>query len=295
MANCLICGGGDVKTIKTKVSGFLTERMFSGVEKKTDLIHCKTCGFAYYSLRPAAAELANFYKGYRDSFYQKQRQKHDIWYTAEMNAAIGKTPVEIQNRRVNLERIIKRHLRAREIKTVLDYGGDKGQHIPDIFAAAQKFVYDLSGVAPVKGVKSLSAAELEHKKFDFVMCSHMLEHAPDPKREISSVIKHLAPDAALYVELPFDSPFSPCRWTDRVRFVIKNPAQGLHFAWRRFLNIKKESGAFCPMHEHINYFTPASAAKLLQEQGLAIIYKDSSNIDFGWIKSKVISVIARVK
>jgi SAM-dependent methyltransferase len=268
--------------------------MFRGVEKKTDLIYCKTCGFAYYSLRPTAAESANFYKGYRDDYYQKQRQKHDVWYTAAMNTSIGKAAVEIENRRLNLERIIKRHLRAREIKIVLDYGGDKGQHIPDIFSSAQKYVYDLSGVEPVKGVKSLSAAELENKKFDFIICSHVLEHAADPREEISSVIKHLAPGAFLYMELPFDSPFTLRRYTGRLCFAIKNPALALQFAWRRLFNIKKDGAAFCPMHEHINFFTPASAAALLQDCGLAILYKDSIDIDFGWIKPRVISVLAKL-
>lgn len=42
-----------------------------------------------------------------------------------------------------------------QIKNVLDYGGDKGQYIPDQLSDANKYVYDISGNQTIPNVMLL--------------------------------------------------------------------------------------------------------------------------------------------
>ena len=224
-------------------------------------------------------ECKKLYANYRDEAYQKQRQKYECWYTKEINELIGKDHIEIKNRNENLTRILKRNITG-EIKSVLDFGGDKGQFIPEILKSAEKFVYEISGVTPVDGIKSLTTIKgCKKQNYDLILCSHVLEHAAKPEETIKEIKSLLQKGQYLYVELPFDSPF------------FKKPFSNLHFLFNKhfkfsnlikhFIYLKKTPNTHI-MNEHINFFTPKSINKLLEKEGFKILSSTNKTLNLGW-------------
>lgn len=72
-----------------------------------------------------------------------------------------------------------------DAKLLLDYGGDCGQFIPKFLSLSEKFVFDLSDSKAVDGVTKLNS--IEGRKFDFIMCCHVLEHTNQPFEELSGL------------------------------------------------------------------------------------------------------------
>lgn len=288
---CLICESNETSVINTRISDFLVERVFEGQNKSINLIHCKKCGFAYYDFRPDESQMNKFYSGYRNEEYQKQRQKYDCWYTKEINAAMGQDKKELENRNRNATRIFTKNIDVKKIKTILDFGGDKGQYIPEIFTDAEKFVYEISGVKPVEDVTSISDInDLNTRKFDLIMCNHVLEHVADPNQTILNLKEISEKDSYLYLELPFDSPF------------YKNPLSNLAFLFNKYYSWKVifkyfitllKRGVFAPMTEHISFFTPESVAIFLEKNGYKVIQSEIVNVDCGWNKARFICVLAK--
>ena len=131
--NCLICNSSNIKKYESRTGDFLSSRIFEN-KKSIDinLIHCLDCGFSFYDYRLSDEEIALLYKGYRNSDYQKQRQQYDCWYTKEINDMIGKIYKEIECKKKTLLKILNKYVNLNYIKTILDYGGDKGQNIPNV-------------------------------------------------------------------------------------------------------------------------------------------------------------------
>lgn len=291
MPSCLICGSENTSSLKTKISGFMAERALDGHNRSIELIHCKSCGFAYYDLRLNLEQMNKFYSGYRNDEYQKQRQKHDCWYTKEINDAMCRNDCELINRNANSTRIFTKNLDIKKIKSVLDFGGDKGQYIPEIFNNAEKFVYEISGVKTVDRVTLINNTEdLKTKSFDLIMCNHVIEHVSDPHQTLKELKRISHKGSYLYFELPFDSPF------------FKNPLSNLSFLFNRYFTWKVifkyfisllKRGVFYPMTEHISFFTPKSAVILLEQNGYEILSNEVVKIDVDWNKPKFICILAR--
>lgn len=76
------------------------------------------------------------------------------------------------------------------------------------------------------------------ERFNWITCSHMLEHVADPLQIVQTLSCHLAEDSVLYIEVPME-------------------------IWGR-----------APLQEepvtHVNFFTPASLRHLQQRAGLAV-------------------------
>ena len=291
MEECLICKSKNTKVYKTQVSEFIVERMLAGEDKTTNLIHCLDCGFAYYSYRPNDYEMKKLYKNYRDEEYQKLRQKYEQWYTPEINNLIGDSRIAHKNREKNLTSILKKYVDIASIKEVLDYAGDKGQHIPTVFSSANKYVYDISGIEVIEGVQRLTTVNTT-SRFDFIMCCHLLEHVSSPQQIIETLRKLLEERGYLYIELPFDSPFYSNKFNN-LQFLF-NKYFKISTLIKTFLKQKKQK-LMKPMHEHINFYTNSSIERLLADNNFEILYSSKCQFDSEWCNSKVISVLARKK
>lgn len=290
---CLICNSSNVKSFEALTSGFITERMYSGAEQQTKLFHCLDCGFAYYELRPAKTDMDKLYKGYRNSDYQKQRQKYDCWYNEKINFAIGNNPVEVKTRKSNLSDILEKNIEINSIKTILDFGGDKGQYIPDLSRNIQKFVYDISGARTLENIEKISDFDLlKNYSFDLIMCNHVLEHLSEPEKTIEDLKVLLNPTGYIYLELPFDSPFYKKKFSN-LKFLFNK-----YFKWsdifKHYLNMRKGAKYF-HMQEHINFFTQESIEIMLKFLGFNVISNEIRNIDCGWQKADFICVLAKIK
>ncbi len=146
-------------------------------------------------------EIARLYAGYRGDEYYKARHACEPWYTRAANDGIGGDPHEIASRKQNLTAVLGDH--AKSITTVLDYGGDRGQMIPDTLGR-ERFVYEISDAPAVDGVQRIT--QLDGRKFDFVMLAHVLEHCSQPKDMLNTLKPLLHERSLLYLEVPFERP-----------------------------------------------------------------------------------------
>lgn len=241
---CIICGSNDLKKYRTKISPFLIERMFENKKNKTELLLCKNCHFNFFSLRPNDEEMQKLYKDYRGEEYQKQRQKFEDAYTKELNSHLGHDHEELSERKKYTTDIFKNSLDVASIKTVLDFGGDEGQFIPEILKHAEKYVYEISGVTPIDGIKCIeNEEELKNYNWDLIMCCHVLEHVSYPMDILNKIINLMQSDSYLYLELPIDKiEASP------LKEFIRRP--------KRLIEVFSSGTRLVipEMHEHINFF-----------------------------------------
>jgi len=223
----------------------------------TNSIKCLDCDFVFSQVRFEEEEMARIYTGYRNDAYTSLRTIFEPGYT-ELNKRLGKDPLEIKNRALALSQFLNSEIHLDKVNSILDYGGDEGQHIPDYFSNANKYVYDVSGVDVVEGVTKIDAAH--QGTFDLVICSNVLEHLPYPVNALKDIEKWLHKDSLVFIDVP-----------NEIAHLGDHPTV---------------------FHEHINYFTEPSVTALLEKQGYKIEKIQTVYIDFGWIQAKQIFVLA---
>jgi hypothetical protein len=143
----------------------------------------------------------------------------------------------IEARKKGVNFLIEKNIDCTKIKTVLDYGGDTGVHIPEKFTDAKKYVYDISGVIPMEGILNFDP-EVDKGCVDFLMCCHVLEHKSDLDILIKELKKHIDTNSWLYIEVP---------------------------------NYKLPPPDKLVFHEHINFFNKISMTALLDRHGIEVI------------------------
>ncbi len=104
-----------------------------------------------------------------------------------------------------MEAFLRPHINSREINTVLDYGGDKGQFIPATFGK-ERFVFELSDAQPVEGVTRIaSEAELDGRRFDLTLLLGVLEHCSEPLSVLQKVqALTRGPNSHIVIGVPYE-------------------------------------------------------------------------------------------
>lgn len=196
---CPACESTDLARQAAVVAPFLVT--YAGARPDTtDLCECRGCGLAFYDRRLTADEASRLYAEYRGPAYQRARQRVEPLYTRGVNRGIGDDDATIALRREKVGALVARAAAS----SVLDYGGDAGQFIPDGFE--RRYVHEISDVDPIDGVERYAGQQV-----DLVMLAHVLEHVADPCAlllELSAV----AGARWLYVEVPLDRPATPPAW-----------------------------------------------------------------------------------
>jgi SAM-dependent methyltransferase len=225
----------------------------------TNSMRCETCDLVFSQIRFEGDEMEKIYKEYRKSTYAELRNIFEPGYF-KLNEDIGKSLTEIANRQMAMVDFLSSEIDVRAINSVLDHGGDAGQHIPYIFKNAEKFVYEVSGVEPVEDVKSVTDLK-DMQSVDLIMNCNVIEHIPYP-RNLVHEIKHLChKDTVLFIDVPSER--------------------------------KAEKDFPTYFHEHINYFNEKSIRTLLQCEGFQVSKVKTYSIDFGWCQAKSTYVIAK--
>ena len=293
VSSCPICASTKVYTYQAIVSGFLAERIWEKEPGDVQLCHCRVCGFTYFNPRLESDELKRLYNGYRDSEYQKMRQRYEPKYTEEFNAALGSDPQELRLRKDLLREYLKLEIKLDDIKSVLDYGGDRGQFIIDELSNAKRYVYEISGIPPEPGIESLlSIEECKKRRYDLIMCCHVLEHVPDPLGELSQIVDLADTETMIYIELPYDTPFKELRalMSRRLRLSdLMSFSPVLAVIITRFSSVKPR------MHEHINFFNGASLHKTLTSFDLDVLQLDVPDAEIGPMHIRIVRCLARKK
>jgi SAM-dependent methyltransferase len=282
---CLCCLA-DVKTQPTLTSAFLSHRAWGGGVEWSSTSKCTECGFAFHGRGLRADEVASYYRGYRDEEYFRSRNSYEPFYTRKVHDTLDDQMGGPQ-RRAALRNYLSRFSiasagQANEIK-ILDYGGGKGRLISEL--AGRKFVYDLSGEAPVSGVVGIPESVLHSERFDLVVCAQMIEHATDPFAVATELMGLLKPGGHLYIEVPYDETWRDLSldgWLRLQVLALAKKSRSFNTAWDIYgtaFRVKMKvlpPLAFVPVREHLNYFTPESLSALGKRAGGDVV--DASRV-----------------
>jgi hypothetical protein len=225
----------------------------------TNSLKCLDCSFVFSQVRFDDEEMGKIYTDYRGESYTALRSIFEPNY-AQLNKNLGKHPQEIQSRAAALSSFLQPEIDVGEVSSVLDYGGDQGQHIPDYFSRAKKYVYEVSNVDPIEGVTKfiLSAGKL----VDFIICSNVLEHLPYPAQALDKISNWMHKDTLLFIDVP-----------DEIAAAGEHPIS---------------------FHEHINYFTEPSAKVLMQKNGFEVLKIKTVELDYGYAQARQVFLLAKL-
>lgn len=280
VSNCVICEGAIRRIKRALVSPFLAARIWNRRPFCVDLVECKVCGFMFYNPRLDNAEAGRLYAGYRSEEYQRMRHVSEPWYTVRFNAQLG-SHAAYERRRPVLAAILRQHIGKREIRRVLDYGGDRGDLVRGLVDGAAAFVYDISGLSAVDGVAPTS--DPAECKADLVINSNVFEHVGFPRLLLEDIVKATPPGGTVFLEVPRESPLGLARVFRRVAqlgiVALARPALARHVLRPASLYL---------MHEHINYFSEQSLATLMRSCGCSVIGAGSYVMDSGVEKAPMV-------
>lgn len=227
-----------------------------------DLVQCESCGFTFYNPRLDDADLRRLYGNYRSEEYQRMRHASEPWYTAGFNAELA-SHSSYEMRRRTLAGILLQHVRGREIRRVLDYGGDRGDLVRGLVKDAAAFVYDISGIPAVEGVTSTE--DPAGCEADLIISSNVFEHVGFPRQLLEEIREATPAGGLVFLEVPCESPVQLGRIVRRVAQVglmaLTHP--GLAASVLR-------PASLYMMHEHINYFKEQSLITLMRSCGFQV-------------------------
>lgn len=244
---CAICNNSLTFSSNAEFAPFLKERMFLGKEKSTMLMHCPKCRSYYSYYRPNDKEMSRLYLNYRDDEYVKQRNKYESEYTEEFNRSLFEPADGGKGRKQRISTFIEEYIDLKKIKNILDFGGDKGQFIPDIFENVSKYVFEISGTYVVEGVQLITEFDkLKNIKWDVIFCNMVLEHLSDVPGYFENLISLMEEETLLYIEVPSE----------------------------KFM----ENSEFIYIHEHINFFREETFLCLAEMKGIHVVKAETGSI-----------------
>jgi hypothetical protein len=295
---CPCCASRDLQKWPAIVSPFIAVYACETEPGRCNLCECMSCSFRFFDSRLADADVQRLYAAYREVGYFEARHSYEFWYSKAVNDGIGSDAAEITSRQQNLAAILGE--RSRSISTVLDYGGDRGQFIPE-GVGTERYVYELSSAEPAKGVVRLTS--VEGTRFDFVMLAHVLEHCSEPK-QILEALKPLGHEKTLfYFEVPFERPSlgwaGKGRWQERYLEALL-PAEPLLQLVDLYSTIARITLDLVPplgllkCSEHLNFFNERSLQKLLNSAGFELLDSGVAPVTSCGRVSKILHGLARV-
>jgi Methyltransferase domain len=287
------------------VAPFLAHYAVGQRPERCKLLECSDCSFRFFDVRLSPQEVDRLYAGYRGGHYFTERHRYEFWYSRKVNDGIGGDPAEIEERIHAMERFVFPHIDVAKIEKVLDYGGDRGQFIPESLGRS-KYVFELSDAVPCPGVIRVgSESALTSMKFDFIMLLGVLEHCSDPAGILIEKIRPLmCRGGFLCVGVPYE------RYN--LRFAGRGPL------YRRYLNAllrlplalvavdfysticRVRCGGVPPLgfvkcHEHLNFFNERSIEALLKRTGFEVVDSVVETVVKYPARVESMSILARLK
>lgn len=193
--------------------------------------YCLSCGFACYTPRPTEQDSKGFYA------YISSQNK----YKKKANPKKKPAPQKDMKRAQRIYTLTTEYVRKTKL-SVLDYGGGQGQMLlPFMDAKHDCYLADHMD-HQIPGVRKIAddlASMPTDRQYDIVICSHVLEHMPDPVALLKGLKEHLSSDRIIYAEVPMEL---------RCGFPIEsNPIT------------------------HCNFFAPASFHNLFDKAGYRVV------------------------
>jgi hypothetical protein len=279
---CPCCGDRASKSFWAIIAPFIADYIHPINDSLITSLHqCLTCDHRFFVDQYDDNEMASLYSEYRSAAYLSTRRKSEPWYTAKLNSA-NLDPLMIAQRKQGLTRFLSTFLTSDSRQLIVaDIGGDAGQFIP-LALARQAYVVEASAQTPVSGVSRVGSIDDIPSPVDLVICAHVLEHLPSPVEFMSDLAAsgNLSKDCLFYIEVPLEryhiSPLLQSRLYCRYLHVL------LLSRWLTicldFLSVvaRSKAGMIFPpllikLHEHVNFFTSRSLAKLMTSSGLEMV------------------------
>jgi hypothetical protein len=296
--SCPCCASRQLQKWPAIVAPFIARYACGTEPQACCLCECLSCTFRFYDSRLTDQEIGTLYAGYRGPAYFEARHRQEFWYSATVNAGIGNDPAEIESRKQNLAKLLSG--RSESITSVLDYGGDRGQFIPDDLGT-ERYVFEISDATPVPGVNRLES--VERRQFDFVILAHVLEHCSDPHKFVEQ-LKPLANECTIYYfEVPFERP--------SLRFAPRGPLQRIYRdallragplltavdLYSTVCRVKFDCNLPLGLHkcsEHLNFFNQRSLGALLERGGYELLECGTAKTQARGPVSRILYGLARL-
>jgi hypothetical protein len=295
---CLVCDSERIIKRQTVMSEFLTARIsgddLNQNQEKVNLCHCEDCTFSFYDRRLTDKESSLLYKDYRGAEYQKQREKYDCWYTEKVNNAMNTDKMALSEQRRVIDKLIKSNIHS-ELEIALDYGGNQGESFTALTGTKEKYVYDISGVETVGGVKNIrNYSELFNYEFDFIMCNMTLEHVSYPKDLMKQLFDIGCEKTFYYLEVPSENPFEKNKFSIRKNLeLLINPIYSNIRLVKHYIHLRNKP--YMQMTEHINFYTPKSIKILCEKSGFDVLDVQENREKACLGNIKVLSVVCKKK
>lgn len=302
--SCQSCGSTNLSFRWAVLSPFLASYAVRERPFCCKLLECADCGLRFFDVRLTPEEVERLYSGYRGENYFQERHRHEFWYSRAVNEGIGGDPEQVATRIRTLEDFLDANIDRDQVRTVLDYGGDRGQFIPPSLGD-EKFVFELSDARPVPGVKRInSETELESRKYDLVMLFGVLEHCSDPSVILAKLKRLMSPGGILCVGVPHErygtnfvsnSTFYRAYLNTLIKFPFLLKAVDFYSAIGRIRLNRIPPLGFVKCHEHLNFFDEKSLRALLSRSGFKTFGTKLETVVKYPSKSETITGVARLE
>jgi hypothetical protein len=228
---CIACGSTNLNEYEAELHEFVVWRVTKTKQGHYPVtgLSCRDCGCTFSQSRLNDEEENLLYAGYREENYNQMREACEPGYIQNI-ATMLEGDGYLKRRQVIINKMISGFVDPASVKSVLDYGGDDGKHIPECFQSAKHYVYEISGIDLLEGIAPYST-KTNTEQVDFLMCCHVLEHRSEIDSLLEDIKKCVHKESWLYFEVP----------TEAIPRVF---------------------------HEHINIFTSKSLAALLSRNGI---------------------------
>lgn len=192
-----------------------------------DFIGCGRCGLMIYRPRPSEADITAKYRF--------------IGGMGDATPSKGEDAARTRQRANRIARILRAYL-PESNGSILDYGGGDGRLLKAFVDSGRPCHLIDYADRPIQGVDKVGDTENDlalNARYAAIVCSHVVEHLPEPVRALTALGRALDPDGVMYVEVPYETYGSlPAR---------REPVT------------------------HVNFFNPASMRALLEASGLEVI------------------------
>lgn len=257
---CPVCGSKEfAQTMPAFMSTFVIDRM-TGQERtenpdtRTNLFQCANCNFIGADMRFEEDEERRYYHGYMFEDYNEHRTKYEgpHWQTFQK---YYESDHYIALRKQGALELLDSLLDVSQLESVLDYGGNTGEMVPDKLSHAKRYVLDVNERTLANGFVSVTSPD-QSGKVDLVMCSHVFEHVSYPTKLLEDIKRYLVDNGCVYIEVPDEDP---------------GPS----------------------VHEHINFMRYQFLEKFLTDNGFEVL--GAVNINYPHPMTKSIAIVGQLK
>ena len=303
---CLVCKQNQVASYSAILAPWIRQLCNLGPEVMTHFFKCKDCGFGYFSYRYSDSDMKCIYEHYRGPQYLSVRRSWEPWYTVKEADYYKLKESAVANRNDFMKNSFESASVAIDsVASVLDFGGDLGQFIPDEIRG-KRYLLDPSNV-PVEnesGIVRVSSLDQVPIELDLIMNCHTLEHLSDFKNVIDVIYGRIKPGRYFYLEVPLDgfkvktfhrskiyNSYLKLIQAQRSVLILANFLTGVfRQLFRRIplIGVIQQS-------EHINYFGQKSLEILLEGSGFEVLSVQGPDFKFqqGKIRLGRIGILSR--